>query len=159
MQSRRRLRVVKKGYHRKAYVARRHGKLVKVKPSYVPPTTFTIKDIGAVGRGERVISKIKKGLLRKFGYSTKKPVAERHNALRKAYKAYGGASLFKKLQVQVVLRKRTQPKAAAVFKADRDWVKESLMTKKEKLAMTLKPRKAWVRMPSWLRKERMPERK
>jgi hypothetical protein len=130
---------------------------MKVKASYVPPTSFIIKDIGAVGRGKKVIGKMKKGLLKKYGYAAHKSPAARHAALRKAYKAYGGVSLFKKLQAQVVLRKRTQPAVRAVIESDRNWVVLNLMSDAERLFMTGKPRKAWMKMSPRARAIAMPD--
>jgi len=157
MAKRGRLLVKRKGYKKKAYVAHRRGKLVKVKASYVPPTRFKIRDIGARGRGPKVVSKIRKGLLKKFGYSTGKLEAVRHKALRKAYRAYGGVSLFRKLQLQVILRKRTQLAARATFAKDRDWVKRTLMTQAEKISMTRPARKKWMAMTPRARAKAMPD--
>lgn len=167
--ARRRLRVSKKAYKRKAYKRKgftvvRAGKRIKmpptnVKAARVPATTFYIKDIGAKGRGKKVIKKIRKGLLRKFGYSIDKSASQRRTALRKADKAYGSVSLFRKLQAQVVMRKRIQPVARKVFVADRNWVKKNLLSKAERLAMTRKPRRKWKRMTPAARAAAMPSRK
>jgi len=81
------------------------------------------KDIGLPGRGPKIIP-VEKGKLSKYGYSIKKPAKERREALKKAIKAYGALSVFRKLQAMMIMRKRTQPKARAVFEEDRDWVRE-----------------------------------
>jgi len=108
---------------------------IKVK---VPATTYTRagktihrkayeynrKDVGRPGKGPKVIP-IKKGKLRRYGYSTAKSDRARHRALKKAIKEYGALSVFKMLNAQVILRKRTQPKAREIFEADRDWVSQN----------------------------------
>jgi len=162
MAKRRRLLTVKRkgyarrGYARRGFTAVRDG-LVKIPPtkvraSRVPPTTFKIKDVGAVGRGKKVIKEIRRGLLKQLGYSVKKPADERRTALRKADKNFGSIRLFKMLNAQVVLRKRTQPEARRVFVADRNWVGKTLLNKAERLKMTAKPRKKWMAMSPRARK-------
>jgi hypothetical protein len=156
MAKRRRLLTVhRKGYHRKGYsrkgftaVRDGHVKIpsAEVSPAYVPSATYKIKDIGAVGRGKKVIKGIKKGLLGKYGYATAKSAEERHRALRKADRAYGTVKLFKMLHAQVVMRKRIHPEARRVFEADRSWVKKNLLSKKEGLRMTARPRAKWKTM-------------
>jgi hypothetical protein len=167
MPKRVRLRVERAGYTRKAHKRKgftvvRDSKRIRIPPTTVkitkvPLTAFKIRDIGAVGRGKRVIKKIRKGLLKQLGYTTKKSDAERQTALRRAYRKYGGVKLFKMLQAQVVLRKRTQPKARAVFVEDRNWVEANLMTSAEKVSMTAPARKAWVGMTPTERAIAMPD--
>jgi hypothetical protein len=159
-----RLKVHRKAYKKKAHLRRAYRRdhtfvgATKVSASRVPSATFTIKDIGAKGRGKKLI-KVRKGLLKKFGYATHLPEAQRHVALRKADRKYGSVSLFKKLHAQVVLRKRTQPDVARVFRADRDWVKRNLLSRSEALQMTSKPRHRWMAMSPEARALAMPERK
>ncbi len=154
--TRRKLTVRRKAYRRKAYT-RKDG--VRVKATRVPATTFKIRDIGARGRGKKVIPKIRKGLLGKYGYSTKLSLRQRRTALRKADKRYGTKRLFRMLQAQVVLRKRTQPTARRVFVADRNWVERVLLSRKEALQMTAKPRKKWMGMSPQARARAMPSRR
>jgi len=142
--ARRKLTVDRKAHRRKSFVKDvKKGRGVKLKR--IPATTvkrarFKIEDIGAVGRGRKVIKKIRKGRLSRFGYSTKKTASERRRALRKADRRYGSTALFRMLQAQVVLRKRIQPKARKVFEADRNWVKDKLLSRMERLGMTAKAR-------------------
>jgi hypothetical protein len=133
------LRVQKKGYHRKAYV-RRDG--VRVKASYVPPTSFNIVDRGAVGRGQKLFE-VKKGLLTGVGYHTAKSDEERHSALRRAVDKYGGAHVWRMLNAQVLFRKREADHSKGTFREDRDYVKTNLMSHQARLKMTAKPRRKW----------------
>ena len=116
--------VHRKGYWRGLYTYRRGGKTIHVKRHYVPPTTFTVRDRGAKGKGPKVIL-IKKGALTKHGYSTKKSARARHAALKKAIKEYGALSVYRKLMAQVILRKRQRGGAKKVFQEDAEWVKRN----------------------------------
>jgi len=70
------------------------------------------------------IGTLKKGLLIKYGYHnvTCLSLQERHVALTKAIKAYGTLSVSRKLNAVYVYNRKTNPLAARIFKADRDWV-------------------------------------
>jgi len=94
----------------------RNGKVIH-RRGYV----YKRKDVGKPGKGPKLIP-IEKGKLKKFGYSTKKSARARHAALNKAVKEYGALSVYRMLNAQVIFRKRTQPEAREVFKADRDWI-------------------------------------
>ena len=85
----------------------------------------TRKDLGKPGIGPKLIEIKKTGSLKKHGYSVKKSAQARHEALNKAIKAFGALSVFRKLKAQVTLRKRTQPKARAVFEEDSEWVRSN----------------------------------
>ena len=115
---RRRLTIHRKGYSRGSY-RRRDGTYVS--GSYVPPTVFSIKDRGALGRGRKVIHIRWKGTLREFGYSVKKPAIERRVALRKAVAKYGEKAIVGKFHAMAIMRKRTDG-SRLIFAADRNWV-------------------------------------
>lgn len=151
----RKLTVHRKGYHRKAYV-RKSG--AKVKAAYVPPTTYKIEDIGAPGRGKKVF-KVRKGLLKKVGYSTHLPDEERHRALRKADKLYGSVRLWRMLNAQLVYRKRIPDGVKSTFQEDRDWVMKNLISRKEARTMTAPAVRKWKAMTPAARARAMPERK
>jgi hypothetical protein len=114
--------VKKRGYRRKAY-RRKDG--TEVKAATVKPTTFKIKDRGKPGRGPKLI-KIKGHL---DGYHVDLSAEERHAVLRKAVKKYGIARVWRRLHAMVIMRKREQPAARAVFERDRDWVADTFGTK------------------------------
>jgi len=84
--------------------------------------TYLRKDMGLPGKGPRIIL-LEKGKLSKFGYSTKKSDQARRAALKKAVDEYGALSVFRKLNAMIIVRKRTQPKARAVFEEDLAWVR------------------------------------
>lgn len=84
----------------------------------------TRPDVGKPGIGPKLIPIIEKGSLSKYGYSTKKSGRARRQGLKKAVKAYGALSVFRKLKAMETLRKRTQPKAREIFAADAEYVRE-----------------------------------
>ena len=145
----RKLTIRKKGYKRKGYT-RKDG--TKVKPAIIPPTTYQIKDVGAAGRGPKKIIIKERGILRKFGYSIKKPARTRRKALSLAVKKYGPARIWRRLHAQVQLREKAgipgaHPRievkwAWDIFRRDRNWIKKTYHP-------NLTPRKAikkWQRM-------------
>jgi len=71
------------------------------------------------------IGALKKGELTSKGYSTTGSLKQRHTALKKAVRSYGRLSTLRKLNAVAVLTKRTAPKSARKFKADRNWVKKT----------------------------------
>ncbi len=70
---------------------------------------------------------MRKGELKKYGYSTKISETHRHLALTSAARAYGPLSVFRKLNALMVLNKNRSPTSSKVFKDDRDWVKDIFM--------------------------------
>jgi len=89
--------------------------------------TATRPDLGRPGIGPKLIPIIHKGSLTKYDYAIKKSAEARRDALKKAIKAYGPLEVFHKLQAQANLRKRTQPKARAVFQSDAQWVSSNYL--------------------------------
>lgn len=107
-------------YVRKAYV-RKDG--VKVKRTVVPASC--IKDVGEKGKGKK-IAQLKEGLLKKYGYSSVKDLSpkERHNALARAIKAYDALSVYRKVNILVVLNKNRE-NLRKIFDSDRAWIKKN----------------------------------
>jgi len=72
------------------------------------------------------IGPLRKGELAAFGYVNVSTLSEakRHLALNKAVRAYGALSVFRKLNAVYVYTRYTAPVSSAIFKVDRDWVKE-----------------------------------
>jgi len=160
--ARRKITVRRKAHKRKSYVKDvKRGKGVKLKripATTVKATTYKMVDLGAVGKGKKLFT-VRKGLLSKYGYSTKLPATKRRAALLKADRVYGTPRLFRMLNAQVILRKRTQPEARKVFESDRDWVEKNLLSKMEALGMTRPARQRWMSMSPSARAVAMPERK
>jgi len=85
-----------------------------------------IKDRGLAGKGPQELTPLRKGELQKYGYSYRKSDLDRHEALRKAAKEFGALGVYRKLDAVAKLSVRAAPRASAVFKKDRDWVKKRL---------------------------------
>lgn len=68
------------------------------------------------------IGPLKKGELSKYGYSYKLSEQERRSALMRASREFNFTSMYKKLDAVAKLSKTVNPKAAAVFSADRNWI-------------------------------------
>lgn len=133
-------KITRKGYTRDRHwrkpYTRKDG--TEVKGAWVERTTVPetkIKDIGAKGKGKKVVP-IKPGKLTKYGYSISKPAKVRRAALRKAAKRYGARKVWYMLHGMVVMRSgkgkpRTGRRATErkKFEADRNWVKKTLKPK------------------------------
>jgi hypothetical protein len=144
---RKKLIVHRTGYHRKAYTK---SSGIHVKATHVPPATFKIVDIGAVGKSKKLFP-IHKGKLTRFGYQTHESSEARHKALKKADKAYGSVRLWRMLNAQVLFRKRLPDGNKEAFLADRNWVRENLLNPSEARMMTKPAVSAWKRMPHYKR--------
>lgn len=72
------------------------------------------------------IGPLRKGELAIFGYVNVAALSEakRHLALGRAVRVYGALSVFRKLNAVYVYTRYTAPVSSAIFKVDRDWVKE-----------------------------------
>lgn len=68
--------------------------------------------------GRKVIPKLKRGTLSKFGYSLYGSDSSRHRALDKAVKEYGPGTVIKKLNAVAVLNKNNHPAASNVYRFD-----------------------------------------
>ena len=112
-----------KSYTRKT----KNGRSILVHPrsytSRVAPTC--VKNSSRVGRppnrGLR-IGPLKKGELKKFGYSYKLPVDARRKALQTAIETLGPLNVYYKLHAVSQLTKHSSPNASAIFMEDKKWI-------------------------------------
>lgn len=123
-----------RGYiKRKAYSRKSHSRKsfrrtsgIKVRGSRVSGSRVKascIKDVGARGKGKRVITDLKKGELTSLGYSTSSPRTSRRKALRRASRKFSKSELIKKLNVLNVYNKRSHPKTAKKARQDMEYVR------------------------------------
>lgn len=162
------LTVHRKGYERKAHTrksfVKKDGTRVKgssVKKTRVPPTTFKIKDVGAPGRGPKVIKIKHPGRLSGVGYSIDDSAKERHESINKAVKRYGATWTWRALNAQVRFREKAGVKgeiprkgverAFRIFRADRNYVKKKYGGPKPTAAI-----KKWKKMSPKARAKAMP---
>ena len=91
--------------------------------------SYKKQDLGAPGRGPKLIEI--KGTMKIGGreYHTSLPEAERHSILRALIERYGIAKVWRRLHAMVNMRKREQPEQRKIFEKDRDWVAETFGTK------------------------------
>ena len=88
---------------------------------FVPGTPSIRNPAGRPGIGP-----LRKGELAEFGYVNVASLSERkrHLALGRAVRVYGALSVFRKLNAVYVYTRYTAPVSSAIFKLDRDWIKE-----------------------------------
>lgn len=159
------LTVRRKGHKRKGYY-----KDIKPGPGYkkgyISPTKvrrskkFKIRDVGAPGRGKKVIRIRRTGALTKYGYRIKLSPAMRRAILDKAVKEYGKDRVWRMLNAQVRLREmggvagevfRPETKITGqAFQADRSYI-----TKKYGGPVPRAAIKAWKAMSPALRSKKM----
>jgi hypothetical protein len=99
--------IVRNGYVRKDGT--------RVKPS-------CIIDRGNLGKGPKLIGKLRQGTLTKYGYHSTDPLATRHRSLVKAISVYGPTTVILKLNAICILNKNTNPKISKIFCTDKRWV-------------------------------------
>jgi hypothetical protein len=116
------------GVKEKGYTVRRGDKTYRAYPSSGSTIVKSscIRDRGKEGKGPQAIGPLRRGELMKHGYTYRKPVDERHSALRKAVKEFGPLGVYRKLNAVAKLSSRTEPKISKVFKNDRNWVRREL---------------------------------
>jgi len=128
---------------RSAYTAIRKSKLVHVKPTAtrkgytyrtkggpVRVKAAPIKDVGAAGKGPKVIGKLKAGMLTKYHYHPVELESARRRALTKAIRVgrEDPHTVIKRLTAVSTLVKRTLPNASRIYKRDAKWVHSKFLT-------------------------------
>jgi len=102
---------------RKAFTYVRKAGTTVVRPTPIP-------DVGAAGKGPKLIGPLKGGMLTRYGYHPVESMAARHRALMKAMRngRERPLAIARRLQAISTLTKRTLPTASRIYKMDRDWV-------------------------------------
>lgn len=117
-------RVGKEGYSRKT----KSGKTIRVYPKVksILVKSSCVKDLGEPGKlpeGAPRIGPLRKGELKKYGYSYKLPEGQRRVALQRAIAKMGALNTYRKLNAVAKLSERSAPAASASFSADRNWIR------------------------------------
>jgi hypothetical protein len=109
---------------RKSYTYMRKPGFTRVKP--VPAY-----DVGAIGKGPKLIGKLKKGMLTSYGYHPVEAKTNRHKSLSKAISKGKEVPLtvFRRLQAIGTLTKRTLPRASRIYRADAKWIRAKYASK------------------------------
>lgn len=71
-----------------------------------------------------LIGPLKKGLMKKVGYSVTAKASTRHRAVDRAVKKYGKLSTLRKLNAVAVYTRRTSPTKSRKFKSDVKYVQK-----------------------------------
>ena len=118
--------VAQRGYTKRT----KFGKVITVYPKeksvFVPASC--VKNVGKVGKlpeGAPSIGPLRKGELKKHGYSYTLPEMQRYYALRKAVSEFGPLSTYRKLNAASKLTVSENPNASKTFAADRNWIRKT----------------------------------
>jgi len=129
--------ITRKAYTRKfrsslvtsGYTVRRKGKLFTVHPTassvHVGPTCIKERSSSS---NNKMIGKLRKGDLIKYGYQYRLSDRLREKALLKAIDVYGARTVYHKLNAVAKLSVRTAPDASKIFRRDREWIHGMLKT-------------------------------
>jgi len=113
------VRVTKKDGTKYRYV--RKAGPVRVRPTPIP-------DVGAVGKGPKLIGKLKGGMLTKYGYHPVEAMSTRHRALARGITAgEEPGKVIKRLTAIGTFTKRTLPRASRIYRADAKWIHEKYL--------------------------------
>jgi hypothetical protein len=112
-----------RGYTRKI----KSGKVITVHPKRksVFVSAKCVKDMGKPGKGAPTIGPLKKGELKKHGYSYKLSETNRRKSLQSAISEFGTLGTYHKLDAVAKLTSRTSPDASKTFAADRNWIQRT----------------------------------
>jgi hypothetical protein len=82
------------------------------------------KDVGAIGKGPKVIGPLKGGMLTRYHYHPVEATTNRHKALTRAVsKGHEDPhAVIRRLIAISTLTKRTLPRASRIYKSDAAWV-------------------------------------
>ncbi len=119
----------RKGYRRRAYTINRGGKVIRVKETWIRPTTYTVPDRGKPGRGPKVIPPLRKGALGGPGFFDL-PLEEQKKIVFERARKVGEKKVIGELRALQVFFKRTQPEKAKRAKELSELVAGSFQGKK-----------------------------
>lgn len=109
------------GYTRHVVKANGSRQNIRVKASCVKGSSskLPVNQIGPLRKGE----------LKRFGYSYKLPEQIRHSSLRAAINQLGALDVYRKLDAVAKLSATANPKSSMVFTVDRDWIRSHYVLK------------------------------
>jgi hypothetical protein len=125
-----------KSIMRSGYTQRRTRRVIRVtrrdgtKYSYVRKAGVSrvratpIPDVGAAGKGPKLIGSLKGGMLTKYGYHPVEAMTNRHKALSMGIsKGEKPLAVMRRLVAISTLTKRTLPRASRIYKQDAMWIR------------------------------------
>ena len=102
---------------RPSYTYVRKAGVTRVRPVPIP-------DVGAAGKGPKVIGKLKSGMLTQYGYHPVEAKTNRRISLSKGIrKGEKPLAVMRRLIAISTLTKRTAPRASRIYKQDAMWVR------------------------------------
>ena len=119
------LRKISTRVHTEGYIRKtKTGKIIRVRPKTrtIRVKSACIKDAGKSFTRTR-IGPLRKGELKRFGYSYKLPETRRHAALKSAVRHYGPLGVYHKLNAVAKLTTSSAPSAHSAFSKDRNWIR------------------------------------
>lgn len=106
--------------HRKdgtSYTYVRKAGTTRVRPVPIP-------DVGAAGKGPKLIGRLKKGMLTQYGYHPVEAKTNRHKSLAMGIsKGETPLAVMRRLIAISTLTKRTAPRASRIYKQDAMWIR------------------------------------
>ena len=121
---------------RSGYVQKRTRKVIRVHRKDGTSYTYVrkagtsrvrpvpIPDVGAAGKGPKLIGKLKGGMLTKYGYHPVENPGTRHASLSKGIRRGElPLAVMRRLVAISTLTKRTAPRASRIYKQDAMWVR------------------------------------
>ena len=119
---------------RKVITVKRDGKTYRYvrKAGTTRVASRPAPDVGALGKGPKLIGKLKGGMLTRYGDHPVESMTARRRALTKAIKVGREQVLavFHRLHAIGTLTKRTLPTASRTYRRDRDWVRDTFFKKR-----------------------------
>jgi hypothetical protein len=125
-----------KSIMRSGYTQRRTRKVIRVSRkdgtsySYVRKAGMSrvraapIPDVGAAGKGPKLVGTLKGGMLTRYGYHPVEAMTNRHKALSKGIsKGEKPLAVMRRLVAISTLTKRTLPRASRIYKQDAMWIR------------------------------------
>jgi hypothetical protein len=125
-----------KSIMRSGYTQRRTRRVIRVtrrdgtKYSYVRKAGVSrvratpIPDVGAAGKGPKLIGSLKGGMLTKYGYHPVEAMTNRHKALSMGIsRGEKPLAVMRRLVAISTLTKRTLPRASRIYKSDAMWIR------------------------------------
>lgn len=118
---------------RKVITVKRDGKTYRYvrKAGTTRVASRPAPDVGALGKGPKLIGTLKGGMLTRYGYHPVESMTARRRALSKAINVGREKvlSVFHRLHAIGTLTKRTLPTASRIYRRDRDWVRDKFFKK------------------------------
>ncbi len=124
--SRKKLTVHRKRHYRDSFmkdIQRGAGiKMRRIAGTAVRPATYKIEDVGALGRGKKIIPPMEEGELGKHGFKITASTTVRRRALSASVREDGYRTVLGRILALEQFFKRTKPRYSKTLSQDRKWL-------------------------------------